>query len=336
MVVTLIGWIKTMNKVSNESVDNSYVIISPCRNEEKFMKQTLDTVVSQTIKPTKWVIVDDGSTDKTPEILKEYAQQYDFIQIVTRAKRGHRSVGPGVIEAFYEGYNTINIDDYAYICKLDLDLNLPATYFDYLMKRMDQEPRLGTYSGKPYFYEGESNNLVAEVCGDESSVGATKFYRTTCFKEIGGFVRQVMWDGIDSHRCRTMGWISRSDDINEIRYIHLRPMGSSQNNIITGRVRHGYGQYFMGSSFIYLLASVVYRLNKKPYIIGALATLWGYVKSFITREERLNDPDMKKLLRKFQLNSLIFGKQKTVGKINSEQAAVWGNSTIKYKIPNIK
>ncbi|PKH86149.1 glycosyltransferase [Colwellia sp. Bg11-28] len=314
-------------------MNKSYVIISPCRNEEKYMLQTLDTVVNQTIKPAKWIIVDDGSTDRTPQILSEYESKYDFIEIVTRENRGHRSVGPGVIDAFYEGYNTINIDDYAYICKLDLDLNLPETYFDFLMKQMEIEPRLGTYSGKPYFYEGDSNALVAEVCGDESSVGATKFYRTQCFKEIGGFVRQVMWDGIDSHRCRTLGWISRSDDKDEIRYIHLRPMGSSQNNIITGRIRHGYGQYFMGSSFIYLLASVVYRLNKKPYVIGALATLWGYVKSIISKEEQLDDPHMKKLLRKFQLYSLIIGKQKTVEKINAEQASVWGTLPVKYIIP---
>ncbi len=315
-------------------MNKSYVIISPCRNEEKYMRQTLDTVVNQTVKPTKWVIVDDGSTDQTPAILKEYADQYDFIEILTRENRGHRSVGPGVIEAFYEGYNQIKIDDYAYICKLDLDLNLPDTYFQFLMTQMDKEPRLGTYSGKPYFYPENSTELVPEVCGDESSVGATKFYRTQCFKDIGGFVRQVMWDGIDSHRCRTLGWISRSDDKDEIRYIHLRPMGSSQNNIITGRIRHGYGQYFMGSSFIYLLASVVYRLNKKPYVIGALATLWGYVKSAITRVERLDDPEMKKLLNKFQLSSLVIGKKKTVEKINAEQEAVWGNTPVKYKIPD--
>lgn len=315
-------------------MSNSYVIISPCRNEEKFMRQTLDTVINQTIKPQKWVIVDDGSTDSTPQILEEYAKRFDFIEVVTRKNRGHRSVGPGVIEAFYEGYNCINIDDYSYICKLDLDLNLPPTYFEFLMEKMQKEPRLGTYSGKPYYYKDNGEDLVPEVCGDESSVGATKFYRTQCFKDIGGFVRQVMWDGIDSHRCRTLGWISRSDDIDEIRYIHLRPMGSSQNNIITGRIRHGYGQYFMGSSFIYVLASVIYRLNKKPYVIGALATLWGYLKSAITKEEQLNDPEMRVLLRRFQLRALVWGKHKTVTKINAEQERVWGKVSAKYKIPN--
>jgi len=314
--------------------DRSYVIISPCRNEEDYMRQTLDTVVNQTVKPTKWVIVDDGSTDKTPAILKEYADQYDFIEIVTRENRGHRSVGPGVIDTFYTGYNTIDVDQYTYICKLDLDLELPLGYFEFLIQEMEKEPRLGTYSGKPYFYPTNSTDLVPEVCGDESSVGMTKFYKTTCFKEIGGFVRQVMWDGIDSHRCRALGWISKSDDIEAIRFKHLRAMGSSQQSIITGRIRHGYGQYFMGTNFFYLLATVVYRLNKQPYVIGALSTGWGYIKSAINREERLNDPVMQKLMNSFQWHALFVGKNKAVDKINKQQAKVWGTKSVNYTIPN--
>jgi cellulose synthase/poly-beta-1,6-N-acetylglucosamine synthase-like glycosyltransferase len=293
-----------------------YLIISPCRNEEDYMRQTLDSVVNQTVLPEKWVIVDDGSTDGTARILNEYSELYDFIEIVTRENRGHRSVGPGVIDTFYTGYNTVNVDDFEYICKLDLDLKLPLGYFETLISKMEDEPRLGTYSGKPYFIHEKSKELIREVCGDESSVGMTKFYRVSCFKQIGGFVRQVMWDGIDSHRCRYLGWISASEDLEAIRFVHLRPMGSSQKSIITGRVRHGFGQYFMGTSFIYMLASVVYRLNKKPYVIGALSTLWGYTRSIFKREERLNDPKMIKLMRKFQWSCLTQGKTQDARKMN--------------------
>jgi glycosyltransferase involved in cell wall biosynthesis len=299
------------------------------------MHQTLDSVVNQTVKPTKWIIVDDGSTDATPEILKEYADKYAFIEIVTRENRGHRSVGPGVIDTFYAGYNTINADDYTYICKLDLDLNLPKAYFEGLISAMEKEPRLGTFSGKPYFYENaQSKSLVPEVCGDESSVGMTKFYKVDCFKEIGGFVRQVMWDGIDSHRCRLLGWISKSDNDENLRFVHLRPMGSSQKNIITGRVRHGYGQYFMGTNFLYMFASVVFRLNKKPYVIGSLATFWGYIKSILNREEKLNDPQMQKLMNKFQWQALFIGKNAAVDKINIERKVYFGTKVQSYEIPN--
>lgn len=315
-------------------MDKSYVIISPCRNEQKYMHQTMDTVINQTLKPTKWVIVDDGSTDDTAKILKEYADQHSFIEIVTRENRGHRSVGPGVIDTFYAGYNTIEIDDYAYICKLDLDLNLPKVYFETLINEMEKDPRLGTFSGKPYFYKGQTKELIPEVCGDESSVGMTKFYKVNCFKEIGGFVRQVMWDGIDSHRCRLLGWISRSDNDPSLRFIHLRPMGSSQKSIITGRVRHGYGQYFMGTRFPYMFASVIFRLNKKPYVIGSLATLWGYIKSILVNKEKLNDPKMQNLMNKFHWQSLFIGKNSAVAKINIEREDYFGTSVEKYDIPN--
>ena len=210
-------------------MDDSYLIISPCRNEADFMVNTLESVVNQSVTPAKWIIVDDGSTDATPEILQRYADQYDFIQIVTRTNRGHRSVGPGVIEAFYAGLAEVDIDDYQFICKLDLDLELPSKYFELLMQRMNENPRLGTCSGKPYNRLG--NRLVSEKRGDEMSVGMTKFYRMSCFKQIGGFVSEVMWDAIDCHRCRQLGWIACSWDDPQLRFVHLRMMGSSQDSI---------------------------------------------------------------------------------------------------------
>ncbi|MFY8349612.1 glycosyltransferase [Pseudoalteromonas sp. SSM20] len=313
---------------------NEYLIISPCRNEEKYMRKTLESVVNQTITPAKWLIVDDGSTDNTPQILREYADKYDFIEILTRKNRGHRAVGPGVIEAFYDGYNQLNIDDYSYICKLDLDLDLPYGYFEFLINQMVQEPRLGTYSGKPYFIDDKSGELIPEVCGDESSVGMTKFYRVECFKQIGGFVRQVMWDGIDSHRCRLLGWISASEDHPEIRFTHLRPMGSSQKSIWTGRIRHGFGQYFMGTGFLYMFASVVFRLNKKPYVIGSIATFWGYVKSAFTNVQRLDDPEMIKLMKQFHWACLTKGKVKAAKEFNQKRAAYWNPNNPGYSMPN--
>ena len=160
---------------SRTSMSRRYVIISPCRNEAEFMRQTLDTVVAQSVRPARWVIVDDGSTDDTPRILAEYAALHDWITVVTRADRGRRAVGPGVIEAFYAGYETIDPNDFDYLCKLDLDLNLPPRYFEILMQRMEAEPRLATCSGKAYVRKGD--RLVNERHGDETSLGMTKFYR---------------------------------------------------------------------------------------------------------------------------------------------------------------
>jgi biofilm PGA synthesis N-glycosyltransferase PgaC len=120
----------------------SYVIISPCRNEEKYVKNTLDSVIDQSVLPALWVIVDDGSTDETPTILAEYASKYPFIRGVARENRGHRRVGSGVIEAFYEGLDTVDLKQFDFLCKLDLDLIMPPRYFETLIAKMNNNPRL--------------------------------------------------------------------------------------------------------------------------------------------------------------------------------------------------
>lgn len=293
------------------------LIISPCRDEAEYMRQTLDTVVAQTLTPKLWVIVDDGSTDETPSILAEYAAKYDWIKIVTRKDRGKRAVGPGVIDAFYAGYAEVNPDDFEFVCKLDLDLRLPLNYFEILISKMHQNPRIGTCSGKAYIEE--DGKLVNERHGDETSLGMTKLYRITCFKEVGGFVREVMWDGIDCHKCRMLGWIACSWDEPELRFIHLRPMGSSQVGIHTGRMRHGYGQYFMGTSFLFILASAIFRLNEKPYVTGSAAILWGWLKSALKGLPRYEDPEFRAYLRRYQMKALLHGKKKAVAMMYQEK-----------------
>ncbi len=303
--------------------ESKYVIISPCRNEAEFMRTTLDSVVNQSILPSLWVIVDDGSTDDTPVILTEYAEKYPFIKIITKENRGHRSVGPGVIESFYFGYNQVKKGEFDFICKLDLDLDLPHRYFEILIERMNQNPRIGTCSGKAYFKDKKTGRLVSEKCGDEMSAGMTKFYRYTCFEEIGGFVRQVMWDGIDCHKCRQLGWIAVSWDEPELNFIHLRPMGSSQVGIFTGRMRHGFGQYFMGTGLIYITASAVFRMFHPPYFVGGLAIWLGYIKSALSKNEQLDDKDLVKFIKQYQMQCLLKGKRRATEELNQKQAALW-------------
>ena len=121
-----------------------YLLISPCRDEARYLRRTLDSVSAQSVPPTLWVVVDDGSTDETPVLLQEYARRLPYLRVVRRTDRGRRQVGPGVIEAFYTGLDTVCLGDFDYLCKLDMDLDLPARYFELLMQRMEQNPRLGT------------------------------------------------------------------------------------------------------------------------------------------------------------------------------------------------
>ena len=123
-----------------------YCLISPCRDEQQYARRTIESVLRQTMQPALWIIVDDGSTDQTPAILAEYAARVPYIRVVRRADRGERKLGGGVIDAFYAGYDTINPDDFDYVCKFDLDLDLPPGYFEILIKRMENDPRIGTCS----------------------------------------------------------------------------------------------------------------------------------------------------------------------------------------------
>jgi len=295
------------------NVGSGYVLISPCRDEADYMRQTLDSVIAQSVRPAKWVIVDDGSMDETPQILAEYVIKHEWIELVTRIDRGQRAVGPGVVDAFYAGLNTINIDEFTYLCKLDLDLRLPPRYFEILMEKMTANPLIATCSGKAYIDEG--GRLINEGHGDDTSLGMTKFYRVSHFKRIGGFVREVMWDGIDCHHCRMNGWIACSWDDPELRFVHLRPEGSSQRGVYTGRIRHGYGQYFMGTGFLFMAASAIYRVNEKPYIFGSLAMLWGWVKSAIQGKPRYESPGFRQFLRRYQMRALLIGKRRALEEI---------------------
>ncbi len=292
-----------------------YVLITPCRDESEYARRCIESVLAQTIPPTLWLLVDDGSTDETPALLAEYAAKVPWMRVIRREDRGRRAVGPGVVDAFYAGWDTLNPRDFDYLCKFDLDLDVPPGYFEELIRRMEADPRLGSCSGKPFFERG--GELVSEKCGDEMSVGMTKFYRVDCFLEIGGFVREVMWDGIDCHRARMLGWKAGSWDGANLRFVHLRPMGSSQKGIFTGRMRHGFGQYFMGTDLLYMSVSTAFRLFHPPFVVGALAMWWGYVKSALGGKPRYDDPDFRRFLNAYQRRCLVVGKARATAELDA-------------------
>jgi hypothetical protein len=300
-----------------------YLLISPCRDEAKYIRRTLDSVAAQTVPPALWIVVDDGSTDETPQILEEYKQKLPFLRVIRRGDRGQRAVGPGVIEAFNTGLETVKLDDFDYLCKLDVDLELPPGYFELLMARMEAEPRLGTVSGKPWFVHPTTGALVPENCGDEMSVGMTKFYRVQCFREIGGFVRQVMWDGIDCHRARMLGWIAEASNDEALKFTHLRPMGSSHKGVLTGRIRAGFGQYFMGTSPTFMVASAIYRLPSHPALLGSAALLWGFFSSSWKGVPQYDDPEFRAFLRDYQRKCLLMGKRRATAEVTARRAALW-------------
>jgi poly-beta-1,6-N-acetyl-D-glucosamine synthase len=316
----------------NVNPSRRYLLISPCRDEAQYLRRTLDSVAAQSVPPALWVVVDDGSTDATSAILEECARRLPYLRVVRRTDRGRREVGPGVIEAFYAGLETVRLADFDYLCKLDTDLRLPVRYFELLMQRMESDPRVGTTSGKPWFVHPQSGALVPEICGDEMSAGMTKFYRVGCFEEIGGFVRQVMWDGIDCHRARMLGWIAESVELEPLRFVHLRPQGASQKGIWTGRLRAGFGQYFMGTSPLYYLAVALYRLPTHPVLIGSVAMLWGYLRSWLKGMPRYDDLEFRHFLQSYQHACLRMGKRAATARVDARGACLWYSS---HSAPNL-
>lgn len=282
------------------------VLISPVRDEEKYIEKTIQSVASQTILPVEWVIVDDGSTDGTGEILARAAAKYPWIHVVRKPDRGKRSVGPGVVEAFYYGYERLRTKEYDYIGKLDGDVEFKPQYFATLLSYFEKDPYLGAASGKPYLLEG--GKLIKERMADDMVAGQINFYRRQCFEDIGGFVREVHWDGIAFHRARMKGWRTRSIDDPNLIFIHQRLMGSSERGIIAGRLRWGRGQYFMGTHPLYIFAIGLYRMWEKPYIIGGLLIVVGYFLSMLQGKPRYDDPEFRKSLHAWQMARLGLGK----------------------------
>lgn len=286
----------------------TYVLISPCKNEGAYIEKTLISVRDQTVPPTQWIIVDDGSMDNSVEIIGKYLPEMPYIKVVNRPQ-GERRVGGGVIDAFNAGLAAVDTPDYEFLCKLDVDLDLPPRYFETLLDRMAGDPRLGTASGKAYYMHPTTNERKSELCGDEASVGMTKFYRRACFEEIGGFVAEVGWDGYDCHRARWFGWRAVSWNDPDLQFTHLRPMGSSQKSIYRGRVRHGKGQFHLGAHPLFFMLSSLYRsVRQRPYVTGTLFSIYGYMKAWLQGEERFGDRDMTAFIRAYQMRALRIGK----------------------------
>jgi glycosyltransferase involved in cell wall biosynthesis len=291
------------------------VVISPCRDEETHIEATIRSMVAQTRLPDRWIVVDDGSTDRTPEILSDAAEEHEFLEVVRREDRGARRVGPGVIDAFYAGIDSVDLDDFEFVCKLDCDLELPPRYFEFALAEMARDPALGTFSGKVYLRDPDGE-MILERRGDENSVGPAKLYRVACFREIDGFARAVGWDGVDGHMCRLKGWVAASENRDELRIVHRRQVGSSDRNIFRGRVRAGAGRWFIGSSLPFVLAVAVSRTTEAPYVIGALLMLYGYLRSMLRREPRFGNKQYRRSLRRYEWRVLLRGKRTVLAQAN--------------------
>ncbi|MFQ5697648.1 MAG: glycosyltransferase [Myxococcota bacterium] len=273
------------------------VVISPCRNEEATLERTIACLRRQTLPPARWIVVDDGSSDRTPQILATARAEIPWLRVVRRADRGFRQVGSGVIDAFYAGLAAVDVE-YDFVAKMDVDLEFEPTYLERLFERFDADPLLAAASGK--VFRRESGRRVEEFMVDDMVAGQFKLYRRVAFEKIGGFVRAIMWDGIDFHRARMAGYRTRSFDDAELQLTHLRLMGSSERSVYRGRLRWGRGQWFMGSSWIYVLASGLFRMRERPFVVGGALIWCGYLAACLTGAPRYPDRAFREDLHRWQ------------------------------------
>lgn len=277
-------------------------VISPVRDEAEHVRRTLDAMLSQTVRPQEWLFVDDGSTDDTRAIIETYAAQHSWIRVISRADRGQRVLGGGVIEAFNTGLAALQDKNYQYLAKLDGDLSFTPRYLEIMFEAFSADPKLACVCGKVFRPEGDV--LVEEYISDESTCGQFKLYRREAFEAIGGFVSAVLWDGIDWHRCRMLGWNTRSFFDVDARLFHHRLMGSSDRGVLRGRSRLGRAMWYVGYHPLYALAASIFRMRENPRLTGGLMMIGGYLAAALSLKPRYPHPDFRRYLQRWQLAQL--------------------------------
>src|SRR5579871_2279822 len=276
-----------------------YVIVTPVRDEEKYIESTIKSVLHQTILPAEWVIVDDGSTDRTGEIADRYAMQHSWISVIHRKNRGFRKSGGGVMEAFYDGYNKLRSAHWDFIVKLDGDLDFAPDYFEKCFAHFYQDSKLGIGGGEiHHLVDGE---LKLEVNPRFHVRGATKIYKRACWEGIEGLWLAPGWDTIDEVKANMLGW--KTYAFPELHLLHHRFTGTEEG-LFRDRVKHGVACYVSGYHPLYVVASCLRRLTQKPYIVGSIGNMYGFLKAHFARLPRLEDRTYRAYIRGQQLRRL--------------------------------
>jgi glycosyltransferase involved in cell wall biosynthesis len=278
-----------------------YVIVSPIRDEERFIEQTLHSVIRQTILPAEWIIVDDGSTDKTPKLLAEYEARYSWLRVLHRMNRGKRVPGTGVMQAFYEGYHRLMTTDWEFLMKLDGDVGLEPDYFQRCFERFCENPHLGICGGAMYCIR--DGRLRREPHPSFHVRGPIKLYRRACWEAIGGLITAPGWDTVDEVEAQRLGWQTLT--FRDLTVIHFRPTGSEQGPWRDG-VKMGRAAYVSRYHPIFMTVKCVRRVFQKPYFYCGVAHAYGYITGYLKDLPRVENRDFRRYIRTQQLRRLLF------------------------------
>jgi glycosyltransferase involved in cell wall biosynthesis len=279
----------------------NYVLITPARNEEAFIERVLESVVSQTRLPLKWVIVDDGSTDRMPDIVAEYAKRHAWIELVRMPTRAERHFA-GKVHAFNAGLERVRHLQFDLVGNLDADISFSPDHFSFLIDRFAEDARLGL-AGTAYTQDGWDSTKDSFE-GVTSVHGACQLFRYQCYLDVGGYVANraggVDWIAVTTARMK--GW--KTLNFPQRRFHHYRIMGTAQRSRLGAAFDYGMKDYFLGGSPIWELCRVAYRSMKPPVVGGGIALLMGYSWAALKRVERPVSPELMRFHRREQMARL--------------------------------
>ena len=279
-----------------------YIVISPVRDEEAYIEKTIQSMVSQTLRPIQWIIVNDGSTDKTGDIAERYSQEYSWVNVIHRKNRGYRKAGEGVIEAFYDGIIAITDQDWCFIVKLDGDLSFEPDYFQRSLDYFDIDTWLGIAGGTVCVLEKDI--LRVDSPGDPRFHvrGATKIYRRQCWEKISPLVKAPGWDTIDEMKANLHGWTTRT--FSDLKLIQLKPTGAADRKW-GNWYKNGRANYITGYHPVFMLAKCLKRAFQKPLFVEAAALWTGFFSGYLKGIPRLQETDVIRYLRRQQIRRML-------------------------------
>ena len=267
----------------NNYKENNYIIVSPVKDEEKYIETTIRSIISQTIKPSVWIIVDDSSEDTTAEIIERYIVDHPWIKLIRTKRNDERQPGAPVINAFNKGYDLIKDNSFDFIVKLDCDLRLHPDYFERLIEQFGKNIKLGIASG--IYLENKGNDWTPIEMPSYHAAGACKVLRKDCFHQIDGFIPAKGWDTIDEIKAHRKDWETCHFD--SIKFFHLKTEGTGIGLARTNMI-HGDIYYTTGGGFLFFMFKVVHGIIFcTPIFIGGLMMLFGYLRSLLLRKKRL-------------------------------------------------
>ena len=279
-----------------------YVLITPARNEDAFIAGAIDAIVAQRQRPLKWVIVSDGSTDRTDEIVTRYAARHDFIQLLRCTAPAARSV-PSKVAAFRRGYAEVADLPFGFVGNLDADITVDAEYYAHALARFAQQPRLGICGA--IYWNQIGGELQRSLVRSDDTSGGVQLFRRRCYEEIGGYCSLDLGgeDTVAAAMARMKGWMTHS--FAEPAAIHHRPFGTAEGSRLSYRFQQGVINRGWGAHPLFVIAKALGRLAEEPRVVGSAAFLGGYFSAWLRGTRPQAPEDVVDFVRREQMQRLM-------------------------------